>query len=153
MTHKELREHGLSEYRIRQIREIQKELPEINELIYQTSSEELTAYDLGNFSDEDIIVRFQNQTQFDNINDFVKAQIANIRTEAQVAEETGRTLNYINSISEIKQALPNYDSDEIFEMSRKELIEALQARYKELTGYWSQGGSDPAVIIMQINSL
>ena len=153
MTHKELREHGLSEYRIRQIREIQKELPEINELIYQTSSEELTAYDLGNFSDQDIIIRFQNQTEFDNINDFVKAQIANIRTEAQVAEETGRTLNYINSISEIKQALPNYDNDEIFKMSRKELIEALQVRYKELTGYWFQDGSDPAVIIMQINSL
>lgn len=153
MTHKELREHGLSEYRIRQIREIQKELPEINELIYQTSSEELTAYDLGNFSDQDIIVRFQNQTQFDNINDFVKAQIANIRTEAQVVEETGRTLNYINSISEIKQALPNYDSDEIFKMSREELIEALQVRYKELTGYWFQDGSDPTVIIMQINSL
>lgn len=153
MTHKELREHGLSEYRIRQIREIQKELPEINELIYKTSSEELTAYDFGNFSDQDIIVRFQNQTQFDNINDFVKAQIANIRTEAQVAEETGRTLNYINSISEIKQALPNYDNDEIFKMSRKELIEALQVRYKELTGYWFQDGSDPAVIIMQINSL
>ena len=153
MTHKELREHGLSEYRIRQIRKIQKELPEINELIYQTSSEELTAYDLGNFSDKDIIIRFQNQSQFDNINDFVKAQIANIRTEAQVAKETGRTLNYINSISEIKQALPNYDNDEIFKMSRKELIEALQVRYKELTGYWFQDGSDPAVIIMQINSL
>ena len=111
MTHKELREHGLSEYRIRQIRKIQKELPEINELIYQTSFEELTAYDLGNFSDQDIIVRFQNQTQFDNINDFVKGQIANIRTEAQVAEETGRTLNFIENLPDYEAALPNYSTE------------------------------------------
>lgn len=146
MTHKELREHGLSEYRIRQIREIQKELPEINELIYQTSSEELTAYDLGNFSDQDIIVRFQNQSQFDNINDFVKAQIANIRTEAQVAEETGHTLYFIENLPDYEAALPNYSTEEILQMSKQERQEALMVRYKEVFGTYPDG-SDEAILL------
>lgn len=146
MTHKELREHGLSEYRIRQIREIQKELPEINELIYKTSSEELTVYDLGNFSDKDIVVRFQNQTQFDNINDFVKAQIANIRTEAQVAEETGHTLYFIENLPDYEAALPNYSTEEILQMSKKERQEALMVRYKEVFGTYPDGSDESALI-------
>lgn len=146
MTHKELMSHGLSEYRIRQIREIQKELPDINELVYQVSSEELTAYDLGNFTDRDIIVKFQNQTEFDNINDFVKAQIANIRTEKQVAEETGHSLYFIQNLSDYTAALPDYSTEEILQMSKKERQEALMVAYYERFGSFPDGSDEETLI-------
>ena len=152
MTHKELRQLGLSEYRIKQLRRVQKDLPDINELVYQTSQEELTTYNLGGLSDEDIIIRFKNQEEFDNINDFLKVTIANIYMERDVIEQTGRTLNFMQNIQDIQTALPDYSPDDILIMSRQDLISALQSRFKEITGYWYQDGSDPALLIEVINN-
>lgn len=152
MTHKELRELGVSEYRIKQLRRAQRDLPNINELVYQTSQEELTTYNLGGLSDEDILIRFQNQEEFDNINDFLKATIANVYMEREVIEQTGRTLNFIQNIQDVQTALPDYTPNDILNMTRQDLIGALQARYKEITGYWYQDGSDPAILIDMINS-
>lgn len=152
MTHKELRQFGLSEYRIKQLRRVQKDLPDINELVYQTSQEELTTYNLGGLSDEDIIIRFKNQEEFDNINDFLKVTIANIYMERDTIEQTGRTLNFMQNIQDIQTALPDYSPDDILIMSRQDLINALQSRFKEITGYWYQDGYDPVLLIEVINN-
>lgn len=146
MTHKELREHGLNEYRIKQLRATQKELSNINALIYETSTTELTAYDLGNLNDEDIIVQFENQEQFDDINDFVRARINNIRAEKETVEQTGHTLNFIQNLPDYEAALKDYTREEILQMSKQERLAALQSAYKDIFGKYADGSDEEALI-------
>lgn len=141
-TRQQLKDLGATEYRIKTLRVTQKELPEINELIYETSLEEVTAYELGGLTDEDILVEFKHQNQFSNINDFIKARINNIKAEKQTVEQTGRTLNFINNLADYEAALPNYTAEEIMNMSRQERIGALAQAFHDIYGTWSKDSDE-----------
>lgn len=134
MATKDLRSLGATQYRIRQVRQLQKDLPDINNLIWETSTEEVTQYELGGLSDEDIITEFKHQTQFDNINDFLKSRLNQIKMEKETVEMTGRTLNFIENLADYQAALPDYTTDEIMAMSKQERIEALYDAYYEQYG-------------------
>ena len=134
MARKDLRALGATDYRIRQLRATQKELPKINSLIWETSAEEISQYELGGLSDEDIITEFRHQTQFDNINDFLKFRLNNIRMERETAELTGRTLNFMQNLPDYTAALPQYTEEEIMRMTKKERLDALYDAYHEAYG-------------------
>lgn len=134
MARRDLKAVGVTDYRIRQLRAIQKELPNINSLVWETSAEEISQYELGGLSDDDILVEFKNQTQFNNINDFLKFRINNIRMEQDTIETTGRTLNFINNLADYEAALPQYTTEEIMNMSKKERLNALYDAYHEAYG-------------------
>lgn len=134
MARKDLKAAGVTDYRIRQLRATQKDLPNINNIVWETSAEEVTQYELGGLSDEDILIEYRNQTQFDNINDFLKFRLNSIRMEKETIEMTGRTLNFIKELPDYEAALPEYTTEEIMQMSKKERLNALYDAYYEAYG-------------------
>lgn len=134
MARKDLKAAGVSDYRIRQLRVMQKQLPNINNLVWETSAEEVTQYELGGLSDEDILVEFRHQTEFDNINDFLKTRLSSIKIEKETIEITGRTINFIKNLPDYEAALPEYTIEEIIHMSKKERLNALYDAYREAYG-------------------
>lgn len=151
MTHKELQNIGLNTYTIRLLRQTQKQMPNYNEIVYKASENEFTQYDLGFLTDEDIIVQYQNQEQFYNINDFIKARLHNIKSEVQTVEMTGHTLGFINNLHQYEIALKDYTTNQILNMSKQERVQALKDTYYSLFNYYPDH-SDENQLISEINS-
>ena len=151
MTHKELQNIGVKPWTIRLLRETQKALPSYNEIVYKASENEFTQYDLGYMTDEDILIQYQNQEQFMNINDFIKARIKDIKSEVETAEMTGHSLNFIKNLNSYQRALDDYSTEQILNMSRQERVQALKEKYYSLFGYYPDH-SDENTLISEINN-
>lgn len=151
MNRKDLENRGLTKYTINKLREIQKEMPSINELIYNTSGNEINQYDLGYMNEAELIKQFEEQDLITDINKFIMERIRNVRMEEQTVEMTGHTLKFFNELQDYELALPNYTREQILEMTKQERLNALRTAYKEEYGIYPEG-SDEAHIIGSLTS-
>lgn len=151
MASKDLKAAGVTNYRLRQLRAVQKRLPDINNMVWETSAEEVTQYELGGLSDEDILVEYANQTRFDNINDFLKFRLNNIKMEEQTIGLTGRTLNFIENLDDYTSALPQYTPEEIMHMTKKERLDALYEAFHDIHGSYPTD-SDEYYLVQALTS-